>query len=95
MTGRQIKTLRETLGVDPFAFAAMLGVHVSTIYRWETTRATVRIDPLQALLLSKLDAHLTKKPKQVDDLHLAIVDGLISGGPLVALAAVLEIILNR
>lgn len=90
MTGYQVRRIRETIGVDPFAWAALLGVHVSTVYRWEKSDHDIRIDPLQLALLEKIRMSIRRHPA----IKLAIVNGLVAGGTLRALRDVLEIVLQ-
>jgi transcriptional regulator with XRE-family HTH domain len=95
MTGRQIRRLREELGLDPFALAGVLGVHVSTIYRWEAHAGNVRMDPLQAQIMEALRARVAAQPQAANQLNQAIVNGLIAGGALVALLALLRNLLDE
>lgn len=93
MTGRQIHKLREDLDLSPFALAGVLGVHVSTIYRWETSPGRTRLDPLPAQILDALFACVAARPKAATALKKAIVDGLVTGGTLTALYGTLKILL--
>jgi transcriptional regulator with XRE-family HTH domain len=88
LTGRHVRRLREALGLDQFAFAAVLGVHVSTVYRWETL-PRVSVDPLQAEILKQLQLRLAQR-RRLDDAGQAVVQGLIAGGMLLGLAALLK-----
>lgn len=55
ITGRMIRDVRERLGLDPFAYAAILGVHVSAIYRWEQTGCgRAGCDPQSSRVLAAL-----------------------------------------
>jgi len=91
MAGPGIKVLREALGLDPYVFAKILGVHVSTLYRWEQTRGEVRIDPLHADILEKLHATLAaKKRAEQKQLGDAVLKALLVGGALVGLAFLLN-----
>lgn len=47
--------LRESLGINQFAFAATLGVAVSTVYRWEDLPKRWSPDPRARDILQKLD----------------------------------------
>ena len=90
MTGESITTLRESLELDPFAFAAVLGVHVSGVYRWEKS-GEVTIATLQTLIIEGL----ARVPlKQRGDLGRKIRDALMSGGTLAALHVVLATIIK-
>jgi transcriptional regulator with XRE-family HTH domain len=95
MTGPGIKALREALGLDPYVFAKLLGVHVSTLYRWEQSRNEVRIDPLQAEILERLRVTLAQK-KRAEQKKLGddILKALLVGGALVGLAALLAQIVD-
>jgi transcriptional regulator with XRE-family HTH domain len=91
MAGPGIKYLREALGLDPYVFAKILGVHVSTLYRWEQTRGEVRIDPLQADILEKLRANLAvKKRAEQKQMGEAALQAVLVGGALVGLAFLLN-----
>lgn len=95
MTGPGIKTLREALGLDPYVFAKILGVHVSTLYRWEQSRGDVRIDPLQADILEKLRAKLaTKKRAEQKQFGDEVLKAVLVGGALVGLAVLLTEIIK-
>ena len=53
MTGSDVKQVREAMKLDPFEFAAMLGVHVSSVYRWEGSKK-VHLAPLYETVVAKL-----------------------------------------
>lgn len=96
MTGHQFKRLRERIDVDPFAMAAVLGVHVSTVYRWEATAKSLSMDPLSDKIVTALservgerrDAGFEAKVKR------AVVNGLMKGGTLHALKDLLELLIG-
>lgn len=91
MTGSEVRRLREGLGLDVFAFAKTLGVHGSTLYRWEQTKGPLKIDPLQGEILDKLAQRARDQgPDQKKALGDAIVKGLIVGGALLGLVALLK-----
>ena len=104
MTGHEIKRMRRYLGLDPFALAAVLGVHVSTIYRWESSTRILRMDPLQSALTNAISSYLDSFPKFAGRLQNAIVSGLVgerptyiglmSGGTLPALHKLLGVLLG-
>jgi hypothetical protein len=92
MTGEDVTHVREWLGVDPFALAAVLGVHVSSIYRWEKTKEP-NIDPLQKSILVALRTRI--KSKRVgEDLGEKLRVSLISGGNLAALHTLLHFVVK-
>lgn len=81
MTGEDVTGVRKSLELEPFAFALLLGVHVSAVYRWEKP-GDVTIAPLQTSVLEGL----AKIPRgQRADLGRKIRDALVSGGTLAAL----------
>lgn len=90
MTGKQIRKLSQQLDLDAFALAGVLGVHVSTIYRWEAAHADVKMDPLQAQIMERLRAHVAAKPQAAADTRDAIIKGLVTGGALLGLLALLK-----
>jgi transcriptional regulator with XRE-family HTH domain len=97
MTGSQLRRLRESLGMNAFAFAEVLGVHVSSLYRWEASQnQQLRMDPLQAQIVEQLGARLRQQSaQQRKDTGEQIVKALLAGGALVALAFMLNEILKE
>jgi hypothetical protein len=103
LTGTQLRALREKIGVDPFVWAALLGVHVSTVYRWEALkRATPAMESLPAMIIDAMAAYLARASTRpnarraipaADVLKDKIDHGLIRGGTLNALRDVLELVL--
>lgn len=93
MTGRQIRSIRDQLDIDPFAFAAVLGVHVSTVYRWEGKwkggrgeNVSASIDMIQRQVLEAIDAYFKRcDPIAPRELGVKITNGLVRGGNLFAL----------
>lgn len=92
MTGAVVTSVREDLGLDPFAFAAVLGVHVSSIYRWEKA-AKPNIDPLQTEIIAELHKRLRGK-RAGEDLGKKVVRALVSGGNLAGLHALLGFVIT-
>lgn len=95
MTGARCAALRKRLGLDPFAFAAALGVAVSTVYRWEspapkTSKKRRDVDPLHDQILNALGK---RKTRELADLGKRIRVVLLDGkGTLGALREVLDLI---
>lgn len=53
VTGIDVIELRRALGISVAAFAAVFGVSISTVYRWETRGiGVIPIEPLQAALVA-------------------------------------------
>jgi hypothetical protein len=83
------------MAIDPFALAGVLGVHVSTIYRWESKRRReIKADPIQTELLARLDRKASGHPSTAESLGRTIVDGLVAGGTLRALHDLLAALLS-
>lgn len=85
MRGYSVKRVRVGLGIDAFALAAMLGVHVSTIYRWEGA-LSIAMDPLQRELMQKL---IDAPPESLKSIGVEVQRGLIKNGMLGGLLALL------
>ena len=93
MTGREIARIQNELGMTPPQFAQLLGVHISTIYRWVTLgKERVRLDPLHASLLARLQVSLRERKiqKEREDWAGQILTALLIGGTLAGLAIVLK-----
>lgn len=95
MTGRDLKVVRETLGLDPFVFAAVIGVHVSTVYRWEATRGALALDVGVARILDPLCDHVTRIGKASERLGKKAHDAMIARGPLAGLYVIIGVLLEE
>lgn len=84
MTGRSIKEIRDKLGMNVHAFAAVLGVHVSTIYRWEQHSGVVVTAPLQGALLDGLSRVASAQ------IGASATRALVKGGPLAGLRVLID-----
>lgn len=61
VTGIDVIDLRRALGISVAAFAAVFGVSISTVYRWETRGiGVIPIEPLQASLVAATRALVAK-----------------------------------
>lgn len=76
MNGNQIRKLREKLGLDSVLFSRLLGVHLSTVYRWEQAKKNPNIDILQRELLTFIDK---VKIGHVDTLKKSVAEGSLKG----------------
>lgn len=101
MTPADVLPIRAALGLDHFAFAAILGVHASSIYRWESAssrvvrakkRSVPGIQRLQSDLLDGLARVLKANPEIGPDLGKRITKALLAGGSLAGLRVVLDAI---
>lgn len=91
MRGVDILELRQGLGLEAYAFAITLGVHTSTLYRCERSRRALKMDPLQAEILTRLAVDFrARTPSEKSELGQKIVSGLLTGGQLYGLAALLD-----
>lgn len=93
MTGAEIQRLRIALGLGVPQFAQLLGVHVTTAYRWETAGArAVPLDPLHAALLARLQQTTDARPAQNAraDWGQQLLKGVLIGGTLAGLAVLLS-----
>jgi transcriptional regulator with XRE-family HTH domain len=91
VTGTQVRELRLALKMEPAYFAQLLGVHPSTLYRWEAaTSAGIRVEPFQQQILAVLQRELGLKTQQAEDLGEAILKGLLVGGAMLGLFKLLE-----
>lgn len=59
MTGTDIKKIRKALDVDQYALAKIIGVHASTVMRWEAHTAWSG-NPLHEQILEALKRWLAK-----------------------------------
>lgn len=91
MTGEQIRELRDALRLDPAHFAQLLGVHPSTLYRWEAAGdGTVRVEPFQQQILAVLQGQVATPKAATEDLGDTILKGLLVGGAMYGLFKLLE-----
>ena len=90
ISARTIRAVRKKLDLNSFAFAAIMGVHTSTVYRWEKSRsATVSVDMLQAEVLTRL---MTLPATTLRKAGVAASRGLAAHGMVGGLAAILAAI---
>jgi DNA-binding XRE family transcriptional regulator len=89
MTGNAIKELRTELGMTSSAFAQLLGVNPSTLYRWEAEgEKEVKPDPNAARILAAMQK--VRETKGSADLSSTLGAALLIGGGLFALFKLLE-----
>lgn len=88
MRGTEVFNLRSKLGLSIQNLANLVGVHPTTVYRWETQGdAEIRLEPLQHGLLVRLQHQANlREPKSFGQ---QLVEGLVVGGTLVGLALLL------
>lgn len=83
MTKYGVKKLRDTLGFSLTTFAAVVGVHPSTVFRWEALGAA-NAEPLQKNILAVLEKHASA------EFGDEITTALRIGGPMRALFTALK-----
>jgi DNA-binding XRE family transcriptional regulator len=89
MTGNAIKDLRTELGMTSSAFAQLLGVNPSTLYRWEAEgEKEAKTDPNAARILAAIQQ--ARGAKGGEDLKATLGGALLLGGGLFALFKLLE-----
>ncbi|WAS91921.1 helix-turn-helix domain-containing protein [Nannocystis punicea] len=96
-TGNAIRELREKLGMTPEQFAGLLGVHPSSLYRWEAKHDdVVRLDPMQLRILTALRDELNRKqhPREQAEWGQVLLTALLIGGGLFALFKLLEAVFD-
>jgi hypothetical protein len=97
MTGIQLKDLREQVGMTIPNFSTLLGVHVGTVYRWEAAGGgQLNFDPLHERIIAHMNCEaaaksLNARTKWGNDL----VQALLIGGTLFALAKLLSSVTNK
>lgn len=95
MTGTRVRELRTALRLDPTRFAQLLGVHPSTLYRWEATGdVPVRAEPLQRQLLAVLQDQIAAPKGADENLGETISKGLLIGGAMFGLFKLLEAVFS-
>ena len=89
MTGAEIRTLREALGLPVPLFATLFGVNASTVYRWEARdERRAQVEGLSRALLYVL-AHRVRIGEG-PALGLTLTDAISRGGTLAGLSALLS-----
>lgn len=93
MTGNEIKGLRTELGMTSSAFATLLGVNPSTLYRWESEgEGEVKVDPNAARILAALQQ--ARATGGSETLKTTLGGALLLGGGLFALFKLLEYVFS-
>ena len=91
MTGTQVRELRAALRLDPTHFAQLLGVHPSTLYRWEAAGdVPVRVEPFQLQILAMLQRQIAAPTAGNEDLSETILKKLLVKSAMFGLFKLLE-----
>ncbi len=92
--GEQVETLRKAMGLSVAQFASVLGVHPSSVHRWEAAgQGPATVDGVAAGVLVAMSQRLQgdrKARQEAGDLGDAIAKALLVGGALVGLALLLK-----
>ncbi len=94
MTGADVQAIRALLGADPTRFSQLLGVHPTTLYRWEARLGDVaKIEPFQLQILTVLKQQLEARRTSEERARFAeaVLTGLLVGGGLFALFKLLQV----
>ena len=99
LPGNEIRHVRKTLGLTVAQFAIVLGVHASSVHRWEAAGPdAVPVDGLAANVLTALRQRVQAGPEAVcaaRDTGTRVAEALLIGGTLVGLAVLLEFLVDR
>lgn len=99
MRGAAIDKIRMGLDLSHEEFSRLLGIALSTSYRWVSARAELRIDPIHLKLLTYLQDNVLRwtKPKKVRMIARIkkALDADPDDGTLKALAALLSSLAGR
>lgn len=91
--GRDVRAIRERLGLPVMQFATVLGVHPSSVHRWETAGdAAVPIEGVAWTVLSALRHRVLSEGMSRKDTAAKgqeVSNELATGGVLLALAVLL------
>ena len=89
ITGNEIKEIREQLEMSRTLFAQLMGVHLSSVARWEKqVSAPVKVDPLHLRLLLVLQTEVAyREPVELANI---LVHALATGGTLYGLYELLR-----
>lgn len=100
ISGQDVRGIRQALGLSVIQFATVLGVHPSSVHRWESAASTaVPIEGVAWTVMSALRARVLSSTK-AEKLKAAaagrrVSDELATGGVLMALAVLLYFAARR
>lgn len=94
MTGADLKRLRARLGLDHYVLSKALGVHPSTLYRWELGSSSLGADPLHVDILAQFMKWVRKTSKRDRETFVSHLRRAVADDPLAALHFLLGQILE-
>jgi len=99
ITGRDVRRIREALRLPVAQFATVLGVHASSVHRWEAAEAArIPIEGVPLTVLTALRARVhaeATRGRKVAAKGEEVSNALATGGALVALAILLMFAAGR
>lgn len=94
ISGADVAKLRQKLGFEVVHFATLLGIHSSTVYRWEKQdKNAIRPEPLQLHLLVAIGftiAHFDRPPEDGAAFRRNLLRNLLVGGTLAGMHCLLS-----
>lgn len=91
MTGQEVYAVRSGLDLSASQFAQLLGVHASTLYRWESAKGSCRIGPLQLQIIAVVQVRLRElRASGRQTLSVRLQRALLVNGNLFALGTLLQ-----
>lgn len=93
MTARDLKALKDALGLDAWALAEVLGVHVSSVYRWEAAKGILTFETAVARILEPLHERRAGSAR-LAQLGRDAREGMIKHGPLGGLHVIIGFLLE-
>ncbi|MCC6969681.1 MAG: helix-turn-helix domain-containing protein [Phycisphaerales bacterium] len=88
-----IRKIRQELGLGGAQFASVLGVHPTTVSRWENSTEPVVVEGMAWTVLAGLEQRLASERKAsqaAKDAGKEIQTALLVGGALIALAILID-----
>lgn len=93
-----IRSTREAFGLSSSQFAAALGVHPTTVSRWENSPKDVVVEGTAWTVLMGLNQRLAAKgraAKEAEQAGREVASALLIGGTLIALAVLVAYAADR
>ena len=101
LSGNQVRTIREALGMSVPQFSSVIAVHPGTVHRWEAAgQEFIPIDGVAAGLLAALDQKVNQRQRnetdfKAEEVGQQVVQALLIGGALVALGLLIAALVGK